>query len=54
MRKEYVTLSFYATPKQKQWLEEMSSLNGKSKSYLIRLGLEKLIEMTGGYEGNEF
>ena len=36
---------------QVEWLETMSRLNNKTKGYFIRLGLEKLIELTGGYDG---
>lgn len=48
------TMSFYISDRQKEWLKEMSRINHKPMSYFVKLGLEKLIEMTGGYEGDEF
>lgn len=50
MTKNYnVTMSFNTDKKQAAWLEEMAKLNDRPKSYFIRLGIEKIIEMTGGY-----
>ena len=47
--KDYKTIAFYTTKRQAEWIEDMAKVNGRSKSYIIRLAVEKLIEMTGGY-----
>lgn len=41
--------SFYIEEQQKKWLQDMAEINDRPESYFVRLALDKLIEMTGGY-----
>lgn len=40
----------YLPGKQAAWLKDIAELNGRSESYIVQLAIEKLVEMTGGYE----
>ena len=40
--------SFYISEEQYKWLEQMAELNGKSKSYFVRLAIDLLKETVGG------
>lgn len=46
--KKGVTQAFYLPPYQVTWLEEMAEINARSKSYLVKMAIDKLIDMTGG------
>ena len=41
----------YLPARQAKWVSEIAEINGRSESYIVQLALEKLIEMTGGYDG---
>lgn len=45
-----IVRSYYIDERQDKWLKEMAELNIRPASYFVRLALEKLIEMTGGYD----
>lgn len=53
MRDNKIVRSYYIDKRQDQWLKEMAALNKRPASYFVCLALEKLIEMTGGYDGQE-
>lgn len=44
---------FYLPDKQCKWIREMADINRRSESYFVELALDKLIELTGGYEDGE-
>lgn len=42
------TIAVVISDDQAQWLNDMAALNNRSKSYLVRLAIAKLIEITEG------
>lgn len=40
----------YLPGKQAAWLKDIAEVNGRSESYIVQLAIEKLVEMTGGYQ----
>lgn len=39
----------YLPTRQCKWISEMAKLNNKPESFFVKLALDKLIELTGGY-----